>query len=64
MSCKILIELEIDGDPQDALTVVETMLDNGDPQDTINAHEHEAAGPLHVTSATCRLLTDGRIQKT
>jgi hypothetical protein len=52
---KILIELEIEGDPQDAYHVVDAMLDNGCPQDDINDHEHDDAGPLRVKSAVCHL---------
>jgi hypothetical protein len=53
---KLVIEMEIEGDPQDAFDVVNAMLDNGDPQDTINNHENEEAGPLHVVSAVVKIL--------
>lgn len=55
---KILIELEIEGDPQDAFNVVDTMLDNGDPQDGINTHEFPDAGPLRVKQASCRVVPE------
>jgi len=51
---KVIIELEIEGDLQDALDVVDALLENGVPQDEINDHEYPDRGPLHVTSATCR----------
>jgi hypothetical protein len=48
---RIAIVLEVEGDPDDAMTVIDAMLDNGDPQDTINEHDNDDAGPLNVTSA-------------
>lgn len=59
MTTKIVIELEIEGKPEDAFHVVDTMLDNGCPQDNINEHENEDAGPLHVISATCSRIVMG-----
>lgn len=35
----LIIRLEIDGDARQARTIIETMLDNGDPQDGINDHD-------------------------
>jgi hypothetical protein len=46
----IVIELEIDGDEQDAADVVDRVLDTGILQDAINDHEFDA-GPVRVTSA-------------
>lgn len=50
----VAIYLTIEGKLQDALEVVDALLDNGVPQDSINEHEVEGAGPLHVKSAIVR----------
>ena len=55
---KVIIELEIKGDAEDALTVVENLLDNGVPQDSINDHDCEDAGELKVKNAICYLSDD------
>ena len=48
---KLHILLDVDGAANDALNVVDTLLDNGLLQDAINDHECDDAGPLHVRSA-------------
>jgi hypothetical protein len=48
---KITIELEVEGDESEALYVVESLLDNGDLQESINDHAFDV-GPLRVLSAT------------
>ena len=48
------IELEIDGDPNDAYTVIENLLDAGRIQRLINSHNHADAGKLRVTSAVLK----------
>lgn len=50
---KILVELEIEGDVENACYVVEQVLDEGLFQESINGHPYDA-GPLKVTSAMCR----------
>lgn len=52
---RVVICLDIDGTDEDALAVVDALLDNGVPQDAINDHEVEDCGPLHVRSAIVRL---------
>lgn len=47
----IVIRLEVEGDPSDALHVVDSLLDAGFLQDAINEHDVDDAGELHVTSA-------------
>lgn len=56
----LTITLEIYGDSKDALEVVEALLDAGVPQDEINDHEHESAGPLHVRSAVVDIVDVSR----
>ncbi|MFI5296637.1 MAG: hypothetical protein ACHREM_00950 [Polyangiales bacterium] len=52
---KIIIELDIEGDEQDALAVVNEAL----VMLRIEIDEHETdAGPLEVKDATCRLVRD------
>lgn len=51
MKCKVVIELVIEGKYDDAYTVIDQLLDEGIPQDAINNHEMEDAGPLKVVSA-------------
>jgi len=56
---RMLIELEIEGDPAHAFGVVDALLDNGEIQDLINHIEEacdndECAGGLEVTSAISR----------
>lgn len=50
---KIIIELEIDGDADDAAYVAGEILDEGILQDAINFHEFDAS-ELHVESAVVR----------
>lgn len=50
---KIIVELEIDGDPADAYHVVDSLLDGGVFQDAINEHDFDA-GELRVTRATVK----------
>jgi hypothetical protein len=52
---RIVIELDIEGHPDDAEAIVNNMLDAGAFQDPINQHEEDDYGPLHVVSATCRV---------
>ncbi len=47
----LILELEIDGDPQDAVDVLEFLLDQGAIQAQINEHDMADAGPLVVVSA-------------
>jgi len=54
MKCKVIIEMEIEGELADALAVVDQLLDEGIPQDEINKHELEDVGPLEVLNATVR----------
>lgn len=49
----VTVVLEIEGDPADALHVVDALLDAGFFQDAINDHDADA-GPLHVKSAVAR----------
>lgn len=58
MRHKLYIILEIEGTAEDAFSVVDSLLDNGVPQDAINAHDVEGAGPLRVKSAVVRLARD------
>ncbi len=51
---KIVIELEIEGDPRDAYHVVDRLLDAGFFQDAVNDHDVEDTGVLHVKSAVHR----------
>jgi hypothetical protein len=53
MSCKITIELEIDGNPDEALYVVSELLDAGQLQDAINDHDFDV-GKVQVVSALAR----------
>ena len=55
MRTRILIELEIEGDAQDAYDIAERLLDSGDLQ---NLFKEEAldVGPLRVTSAVVSSL--------
>lgn len=55
---KLRIELEIEGDRDDAHHVVDTLLDNGVLQDAINEHEVADCGSLRVKVAVVR--TDGK----
>ena len=52
---RIVIELDIEGHPDDAEAIVNNMLDAGAFQDPINRHEEDDYGPLHVISATCHV---------
>ena len=52
----VVVILEIDGDLEDAHYVVESVLDEGLFQESINGHDLDA-GPLTVTSA---MVWDGR----
>lgn len=51
---RVIIELEIQGSAEDAIAVVEAILDNGDLQELVNNDE----SPLHVTNAACHLHHD------
>lgn len=53
-TCRIVIEMEIEGEYEDAYAVIDALLDNGIPQDEINNHENEDAGPLKVLSASVK----------
>jgi hypothetical protein len=48
---RILVQLEIEGDPTDAYDVVDAVLDAGQFQDAINEHDLEGCGPLRVVVA-------------
>ena len=48
----ITITLTIAGDPQDAMTVVDNLLDNGEIQELINRNDLEV-GDLEVLAAEC-----------
>lgn len=48
---EIQISLVIDGEADDAQTVVESLLDNGVLQDAINEHDNDDVGELRVLSA-------------
>jgi hypothetical protein len=48
------IELAIEGDPDDAIGVVERVLDSGFLQDGINDHEYDTHGKVRVASASAR----------
>jgi hypothetical protein len=56
---KIIVELEIEGEPSDAESVVDSALDAGHLQDAINDHDCDGVGPLRVLSATCRVKPAG-----
>lgn len=58
MKHKLYIVLEVEGKIDDAYHVIDTLLDNGVPQDSINGHGVEGAGPLRVKSAVVRLRPD------
>jgi hypothetical protein len=58
MKTRILIELEIEGEPQEASDRVEQILDGGDLQDMINDEGDEDVGPLLVTSSVQSTLLD------
>jgi len=49
--CTIVIVLELEGDQDDAFTVVDRLLEDGIPQDHITDHDCDDAGELRVTSA-------------
>ena len=51
MTTRILIELVIQGETQDAFDVAERLLDNGQLQNLFNDEETADAGPLRVKSA-------------
>lgn len=51
---RLRIDLEVEGDEQDALHVVDTLLDAGFFQDAINEHDVEDAGELRVKSIVVR----------
>lgn len=52
---RIIVEIEIEGDPLEALSVVDAALDAGHLQDAINDHDCDGVGPLRVLTATCRV---------
>ena len=52
---RIVIELDIEGHPDEAEAIVNNMLDAGAFQYPINQHEEDDYGPLHVVSATCHV---------
>ncbi len=54
MTTRIIVELDIEGDRVDAAEVVDRLLDAGFFQDSINEHDVDGAGPLHVKSAIIR----------
>jgi len=54
---RVAIILSIEGKDEDALDVINTLLDNGVVQDPINEHDCEA-GPLHVRVAVVRKLPE------
>lgn len=58
MKTRVLVEFEIEGDPHDAFVVVDGLLDNGVPQDSINDHGFEHCGELLVTAAAVSTLED------
>jgi hypothetical protein len=52
MRTTVSIVLEIEEEREgDALTVIDTFLENGGVQDPLNDHEHEECGPLKVRVA-------------
>lgn len=51
----IAIRLEIEGDADGALEIVDGVLDYGSLQDRINDHDNDDVGPLHVISAVASL---------
>lgn len=55
---RLAIYLEIEGTDEDAFEVVDMLLDNGVPQDSINDHQHSDCGPLHVKTAIVRYMGD------
>ena len=56
MRTRILIELEIEGEAQDAYDIAERLLDNGDLQNLFKEEEAIDVGPLRVTSAVVSSL--------
>lgn len=50
--CKVAIEIVLDGEPSDAVSVVDRVLDAGIFQDAINDWEVDGTCPAHVKSAT------------
>lgn len=50
---KIIVEIEVDGNEEAALEVVDGVLDAGVFQDAINGWERDE-GSVRVTSAVCR----------
>lgn len=58
MKTRVLVAFEIEGKPEDAHTVVDALLDNGDFQDSINGHNVSDAGNLTVRDAWISTLED------
>jgi hypothetical protein len=56
MANKIIIELEIEGNTEDALQAVKLALDGGVLQDEINDYDTDGRLPLEVTSATSKFV--------
>jgi len=53
-TCDVVVKLKVRGAEQDALHVVDALLDAGFFQDAINDHTVDGCGPLHVKVAVVR----------
>jgi len=54
----IYLDVESDGTVEDVLLALDTMLDNGCPQDDLNEHEYEDLPAMHVKDAIARPTPD------